>query len=190
MNAPVSHASLSRAPLSRLASHDARAVDLDQGRFKDAMRHLVGGVSIVTVASGSERGGLAATSVTSLSAEPPSLIVCVKQSASAMPLLRASGRFAVSVLGHGHQHVADRFSGRDGSKGADRFTGADWIGAPGAPGVLADALASFECDVEDMIDRFSHTIVIGRVTESRAIGGDGALVYWRAAYQKLGFIAP
>ena len=154
------------------------------------MRHLVGGVSIVTVAANGERGGLAATSVTSLSAEPPSLIVCIKQTASAMPLLRESGRFGVSILGHGHQAIADRFSGVDGIRGEARFEGGDWIGSSGAAPVLADALASFECDVEEMIERFSHTIVIGRVTESRALGGDGALVYWRAAYEKLGLVAP
>ena len=151
----------------------------------EALRPLVGGVSIVTVGSGDERGGLTATSVTSLSADPPSLIVCVKQSASGMPLIRSSGRFAVSILGHSHEAIADRFAGRDGSKGADRFAGAEWIGRPGFPPVLAEALASFECEVEDMIDRFSHTIVIGRVTETRAFGGDGALVYWRAAYGRL-----
>ncbi len=166
------------------AESDTRAAMSERDAFRAAMRHLVGGVSIVTVASGTERGGLAATSLTSLSADPPSLIVCVKRSASAMPLLRATGRFGVSVLGHDHEHVADRFSGRDGSQGADRFAGAEWIEADGTL-VLADALASFACEVEDVIERFSHAIVIGRVTASRALGGDGALVYWRAAYARV-----
>ena len=52
--------------------------------------------------------------------------------------------------------------------------------------MLADALASFACEVEDVIERFSHAIVIGRVTASRARGGHGALVYWRAAYARVG----
>ena len=160
--------------------------EVDGRAFKEAMRHLVGGVSIVTLGSGDDLGGLTATSVTSLSAEPPSLIVCVKQSASAMPLLKKSGLFAISILGHGHQSIADRFAGRGGSRGGDRFAEGEWIGRPGYPKILADALASFECEVEDMIDKFSHTIVIGRVTETRAFGGDGALVYWRAAYGRLG----
>ena len=184
MNAPLSQSALSRAKPSPDLDPTARDA------FKSAMRHLVGGVSIITVAADGERSGLAATSVTSLSTEPPSLIVCIKQSASAMPLLRKSGRFGVSILGHGHQAIADRFAGVDGSKGEARFVGGDWLGAAETAPVLADALASFECDVEEMIERFSHTIVIGRVTESRAFGGDGALVYWRAAYEKLGLIAP
>ncbi|WP_158811728.1 flavin reductase family protein [Beijerinckia sp. L45] len=160
--------------------------DTERESFRAAMRHLVGGVSIITVGGGAERGGLTATSVTSLSADPPSLLVCVKQSASGLPLLKSHGRFGVSILGHEHQAIADRFAGRDGSQGADRFAGGDWIGGSDYPPVLANALASFECDVEDLVDRFSHTIVIGRVRETRAFGGDGALVYWRAGYNRLG----
>ena len=184
MNAPIPGAALS----SRIPQPADLRLDFErhQQAFKTAMRQLAGGVCIVTAALGSERGGLAATSVTSFSAEPPSLLVCVNQKASAMPLLRRSGRFAVSVLGHAHQSIADRFAGRDGSRGAARFAGSNWIGRPGYPQVLADAIASFECEIEDMIDRFSHTVIIGRVTRSRAFGGDGALVYWRAGYEKLG----
>lgn len=177
MNVPLPTGSLQASAQSSVADPDA---------FRAAMRHLVGGVSIITVGSGAERGGLTATSVTSLSAEPPSLIVCVKQSASGMPLLKSHGRFGVSILGHDHQDIADRFAGRDGSQGADRFAGGEWISRDGYPPVLANALASFECEVEAMIEKFSHIIVIGRVTESRAFGGAGALVYWRAAYGRVG----
>ncbi len=168
------------APAAPMSAVEAGAPDGDA--FRAAMRHLVGGVSIVTMGSGTERRGLTATSVTSLSAEPPSLIVCIKQSASGIPLLRSHGLFGVSILRHEQREIADRFSGRAGVSGEERFAGSDWQARPGYPPVLADALASFECEVEDMIDRFSHTIVVGRVKESRALGGDGALVYWRAAY--------
>ena len=173
------------APLSKATPSHSAHDQADSLAFKAAMRHLVGGVSIVTMAFDGKRGGLAATSVTSLSAEPPSLIVCIKQSSSALPLLRQGGRFGVSILGHDHQAIADRFAGVDGSKGEERFAGADWLGGPDTAPVLANALASFACEVEETIDRFSHTIVIGRVIESRARGGDAALVYWRAAYAKL-----
>ena len=179
------NASFSRAGVAA----QAPATD-GEAAFKAAMRHLAGGVCIVTVAEDDELGGLTATSLVSLSAEPPSLLLSVKQNASSLPLMRSSGRFAVSLLGHDHQALADRFSGRDGSRGAARFDGADWLGRPGYPPVLADALASFECEVEEMIDRFSHTIIIGRVTESRvpSTTGNGALVYWRAAYDSLGIL--
>ncbi len=178
------------APLPRASVDGSVPATENEAAFKAAMRHLVGGVSVVTVAADHEKSGLTATSLVSLSAEPPSLLVSVKQGASSLRLMRRSGRFAVSVLGHEHQAVADRFAGRGGLKGAERFDGADWIGRPGYPTVLADALASFECEVEEMMDRFSHTIIIGRVTESRVPSGDGAgaLVYWRAAYDTVGIL--
>ena len=159
-----------------------------ESAFKAAMRHLAGGVSIVTVAAGRDRGGLTATSLVSLSAEPPSLLVSVRQDAASLPLMRRSGLFAVSILGHAHEHLAERFAGRTGVRGAERFSGAEWIGRPGFPPVLADALASFECEVEELIDRFTHTIVIGRVTGSRvpSSAGNGALVYWRASFDSVG----
>ena len=116
---------------------------------------------------------------------PPRPPAALAGRAAALPLLRGSGRFGISILGHAHQRLADRFSGRDGSHGADRFTDAQWLEAPGHAPVLADALASFECEVEEVIERFSHAIVIGRVNLSRVAGGDGALVYWRAAYGTL-----
>ena len=184
MNAPFSHDASARS----VSSAQLKGAQQSES-FKAAMRHLVGGVSIVSVALGEERGGLVATSVTSLSNEPPSLIVCIRQSASVMPLLREAGRFGVSILAQDHREIADRFAGRDGSKGASRFAGADWIHELDQSPVLTNALASFECEVADMIDQFSHTIVIGRVTKSRATGGDGALVYWRAAYETVGVTA-
>lgn len=167
---------------------DADAADA----FRAAMRHLAGGVSIVTVADGAERGGLTATSMVSLSADPPSLLVAVASGASSLPMMRRTNRFAVSILGHRHRFVADRFAGRDGRRGAARYEGAEWIGRPGTPPVLADALASFECELDEMLERFSHTIIIGRVMESRvpAVDGSGALVYWRAAYDSLGALEP
>lgn len=155
--------------------------------FKDAMRHLAGGVCIITAAHGRERSGLTVTSLVSLSAEPPSVIVSINRNASTLPLLRRSGRFAASLLGQGHSDIADRFAGRAGVRGAARFAGAEWIGRPDHPPVLADALASFECEVAETMDRFSHTIVIGLVTASRTRSeSGGALVYWRAAYDQLG----
>ena len=180
------------APFPRRGRPGAGPEDAAADAFKAAMRHLAGGVSIVTVADGEEKGGLTATSMVSLSAEPPSLLVAVASGASSLPLMRRSGRFAVSVLGHRHKFIADRFAGRDGRRGAARFEGADWIGRPGFPSVLADALASFECELDEMMDRFSHTIIIGRVTESRVPAGNGsdALVYWHAAYDRIGVLEP
>jgi flavin reductase (DIM6/NTAB) family NADH-FMN oxidoreductase RutF len=156
--------------------------------FRGAMRHLAGAVSIVTAGLGTERNGLTATSVVSLSADPPTMLVCVNRSASAWPLLVRHGHFGVNVLAASQQPIADRFAGRNGEKGAARFEGARWIQlASGAP-ILADALVAFDCELEERIDRHSHAILIGRVRALHGVGGTGGapgtdpLLYWRGAY--------
>jgi len=152
-------------------------------RFRGAMRHLAGGVSVITVGRGEDITGMTVTSVSSLAVEPPTLIVSVNLESSSWPLLKRYDAFGVNILESNQLRIAERFSGKDGVKGADRFAGAKWTtdGATGVP-LLADALAAFECEVEGAIERHSHAIVIGRVLDLRASETAGALVYWRGGY--------
>ena len=172
--------------MSLAAGPDAPApAEPDARAFRGALRQFVGNVSVITVGSGEERSGLVVTSAISLSAEPPLLRACVNRSASAWPLLGRYGCFGWNALGAGHQAIAERFSGFGGIKGAERFAGADWVSAvTGAP-LLADAPAAFDCSVEEMIDRATHSILIGRVRAIREAPGQGALVYWQGAYRRM-----
>ena len=150
--------------------------------FRGAMRHLAGAVSIVTAGRGAERGGLTATSVVSLSVDPPTVLLCVNRSASAWPLLVEHEHFGINVLAASQHAVADRFAGRNGEKGAARFAGADWVElATGAP-ILANALVAFDCVLDERIERYSHGILIGRVQALHGAGGTDPLLYWRGAY--------
>lgn len=152
-----------------------------------AMRELAGGVSIISAGHGEGRCGFVATSVSSLSLDPPTLIVCVNRSSSSWPALRTAQCFGVSVLAQSHRELADRFTGSTGADGAKRYDAGQWVVLhTGAP-LLSDALASFDCVVEDTIERHSHAIVIGRVEAIRRGDGGGALVYWRGAYDQLGW---
>ena len=113
------------------------------------------------------------------------LLLCVNRSASAWPLLVRHGHFGVNVLAASQQPVADRFAGRNGEKGAERFAGADWLDlATGAP-ILADALIAFDCELEERIDRHSHAILIGRVRALHGVEAHDPLLYWRGAYGAL-----
>ena len=71
------------------------------------------------------------------------------------------------MLGAAHGELAERFAGRGGFKGAERFADGDWVSlVTGAP-VLADALAAIDCRVEDIVERHTHAIVIGAVQAVR-----------------------
>ena len=137
--------------------------------FEIAMRSLTGGVSVITVGRGREISGMTVTSVSSLSVDPPTLIVSVNRNSSSWPLMQRYRAFGVNILGADQLGVAERFSGKDGVKGAARFDGADWVvGSTGAP-LLVDALAAIDCEVEEIIERHSHAIVIGRVLRCRGV---------------------
>lgn len=154
--------------------------------FRQAMRQLAAGVSIVTAGQGAARNGLTATSVSSLSIDPASLIVCINRECSTLSVLREHGAFGVSILAGSHRALADRFAGRSGARGEDRFDGADWIELiTGAP-LLADALAAIDCTVERIIDWNTHALVIGRVEAVHLPGGTHALAYWRGGYRDIG----
>jgi flavin reductase (DIM6/NTAB) family NADH-FMN oxidoreductase RutF len=153
--------------------------------FTNAMRALVGNCSVITVGEGGDRSGLIVTSAMSLSAEPPLLLACINRTSSSWPLLKQYGHFGWSSLGAQHQQIAERFAGFGGVKGADRYTGAQWTTAHTGAFLLEDAPATFDCEVEEMIDRGTHSIVIGRVHAVMKNADRGALVYWNGKFRPL-----
>jgi flavin reductase (DIM6/NTAB) family NADH-FMN oxidoreductase RutF len=151
-------------------------------KFRVAMRHLTGGVSVVTVGRGHEVSGMTVTSVSSLAIDPPTLIVGVNRLSSSWPLLQRYRAFGVNILAADQIEVAERFSGIGGLKGIDRFAGAQWTtGASGVP-LLVGALAAVECEVDDIVERHSHAIVIGRVRQLQQTSRKAALAYWQGSY--------
>ncbi len=162
----------------------------DADQFKRGMRRLASGVSIVTTVDAGERYGLAATSVVSVSADPPTLLVCVDRKSTSNPAIAHAGFFCVNLLAQADHDVARRFG-----SSADRdirFSGRQWSAlVTGAP-VLIDALASFDCAVVEAIDVASHTVFIGRV-EAIELWQENIvpLVYHDGKYDRLsGFAGP
>ncbi|KAF0173254.1 MAG: flavin reductase domain-containing FMN-binding protein [Rhodobacteraceae bacterium] len=153
--------------------------------FRDAMRAFVGNCSLITTGNGEAATGLIVTSAISLSAEPPLLLACVNRSSSSWPVLKETGSFGWSSLGAAHQPVAERFSGFGGIKGPARYEGAEWETAVTGAKLLVGAPTAFDCTVEEMIDRATHSILIGRVQAIRTTPDAGALIYWNGAYRSL-----
>ncbi len=93
---------------------------------------------------------------------------------------RAANRMVARLV---RQHP-ERFSGFGGVKGPDRYLGADWETVEGAQ-LLSEAPTAFACTVEEMIDRATHSIVIGRIRAIRTKADAGALIYWNGQYRSL-----
>ena len=153
--------------------------------YKSAMRGLVGACSLITVGQGDAANGLVVTTGISLSAEPPMILACINRASSCWPLLGRDGVFGWQALGANHQPVAERFSGKGGLQGPARYAGAEWVTMASGVRLLADAPLAFDCTVDDMIDRGTHSILIGRVMQITTQADSGALLYWDGQYRVL-----
>jgi flavin reductase (DIM6/NTAB) family NADH-FMN oxidoreductase RutF len=176
-------ATMYRTSLSRdLLIQPIPDMDVDINSFRAAMRELAGGVAVVTVGRDDDITGFTATSVCSLSAQPPRLFVCVSQSSASWIALQRHPHFGVNLLRDDEQALADRFAGRDGLEGAQRYVGAKWTTITTDTPILENALAALDCDVEEVLSRYDHAIVIGRVRAVRVRVGAFPLVYWQGDY--------
>ncbi|RBQ07851.1 flavin reductase family protein [Pedobacter miscanthi] len=154
--------------------------------FRQAMRELTGAVCVITVGKGDSKTGFVATSVSSFSAEPPVLILCIDKSSSSWNSLRETARFGVNFMRDEDWAVADRFAGFGGIKGKDRYEGTKWMELPSGTQVLENALATIDCSVEETIDRHDHIIVLGRVEHIRQCANSKPLLWFRSKYHILG----
>lgn len=150
--------------------------------FKAGMRKNVGAVAVVTAASDTRNSGLTVSSVRSVSAEPPSLSLCVNKSASAHELLCGAKTFAVNLLGDQQEWVARQFS--DSSARADRFRGPEWDLDTAAPTLISGHAAIFICSRHQIIDVFTHSLIIG-VINSVDVGDASPLIYADGEYSRL-----
>ena len=156
--------------------------EVTSGDFRNAMRQLTGGVSVITAGRGRDVSGMTVTSVSSLSVDPPALIVSVNRESSSWPLVKRYGFFGVNILTSDQIDIAERFTGKGGLKGADRFAGARWTTRASGVPLLVGALAAIDCEVEDIVERHSHAIVIGRVLDVAVSARTAALAYWQGRY--------
>lgn len=153
--------------------------------FRDAMSRVAGAVHVVATDGKAGLGGATATSVTSVSASPPSLLVCLNQASQTFERIRANGVFSVNVLAAGQRDIADAFAGATGLEGAARFRiGHGWRMGDGPP-VLETGLSSLVCALADMFPVGSHMVVIGAVQQVQCGDDQQPLIYHRRAYRAL-----
>ena len=151
--------------------------------YREAMRRLAAGVTIITTEHEGEKGGLTATAVCSLSTEPPQILVCVNKTASAHDPIGEAGFFCVNILAPDHRKIAERFAGMDGVEGDERFADmGDWsMLTTGAP-VLKGCPVSFDCKLVTKVAAGTHTIYIGEIIDLTLDPQAHALLYCDGAF--------
>ncbi|WP_075293001.1 flavin reductase family protein [Pararhizobium arenae] len=145
-----------------------------QSQFRSAMRRFTSTICLITTECDGVRHGMAATAVQSVTADPPTILVCINQSASISQPLKQAKRFAVNMLHLSHAPLVPLFSGK--LKGQDRFQHGDWISLNGLP-VLCDAQASFACDLRDVVRVQTHDVVLGEVRQAQYLDAIAPLLY-------------
>ncbi|MFF9347139.1 flavin reductase family protein [Streptomyces sp. NPDC014734] len=158
----------------------------EERRLRRAFGSFPTGVTVVTVGGDVPRG-MTANSFTSVSLDPPLVLVCVAEEARMRSSLAAAPVFAVSVLGADQEHVARHFADRSRPPGAGQFDAVDWFPGPvtGAP-VLAGAAAHFECRAWRTYDGGDHILHVGRVLAWEENPDRDALLFHRGRLGRLG----
>jgi flavin reductase (DIM6/NTAB) family NADH-FMN oxidoreductase RutF len=146
--------------------------------FRMAMRHVAATVYAVTTGHWGDRYGILATAVSSLSFDPPSLLVCVNRSASLHEPLAQAETFCVNVLGLGNRDVAEQFAT---GRGQDRFEIGEWEEQHGVP-VLTSAQSSFVCRRAHCHEFGTHTIFIGELIDAHHRADAAPLTYYDRHY--------
>jgi len=155
----------------------------DPRTLRDALGCFATGVTVVTCLDQGSPVGLTVNSFTSVSLEPPLLLVCIHKQATCAGALTNASHFAVNVLQTGQQPASIRFATKD----EDRFGATSWVsGEAGAP-ILEESLGVFECERFAVYDGGDHHILVGQVVKASFDASLDPLLFFRGRYRRLHF---
>ena len=154
--------------------------------FRKVMGHFVTGVTVVSALDDDRPFGITVNALSSVSLEPPLVMIALDRRRFLTPIVRAAGRYAVNILSEDQQALSDCFAGAPVTPGRDDFCGAAWHpGAMGLP-LLDGAIATLECTVVETFSAGDHDLFIGRV---EALANEPhhpmPLLYYRRRYLRV-----
>lgn len=145
------------------------------------MGHFATGVTVITTMDKSGTPfGLTANAFTSLSLDPPLVLVCIDKGVQCYPCFEESGVFAVNVLSEDQEELSHRFA----TKGIAKFAGIQWHKGDSGVALLDGALGAIECKVVHSCEGGDHTIYIGEIVHATA-SGDRPLLFFKGQYHHL-----
>lgn len=155
---------------------------MQREEFLEGMSQAAATVNIVTTDGPAGRAGVTVSAMCSVSADAPTLLVCVHHKSPACRAIADNGAFCVNLLRHDQALISDTFAGRVETPGGDKFACADWrtlkTGAP----ALVHPLVAFDCRLKTSVRQGSHVIFIGEVAETVVNARGSALICANRAY--------
>jgi flavin reductase (DIM6/NTAB) family NADH-FMN oxidoreductase RutF/predicted transcriptional regulator len=164
------------------------AARVEGKQFRSAMSQFLTGVAVVTVGDTDAPRCITVNSLTSVSLDPPILLVCFDRRSPSLAALLQRRSFGISILSEGQRHLADRFGSRETVENPHAVEPEIRDELGGVP-MLAGALAQIVCDIEQSLEAGSHTVIFGTprtIAIHDASAQANALGYWRSGYVRLG----
>lgn len=154
---------------------------MERSEFIKAMRSVANSVAVVTTDGSAGRHGATVSAFSSVSADPPTILVCLAAMSRIAAMVEENGKFNVNVLADGSSHFADRFAGMHDGDVSDRFDGIEFEACemPKLPNATV-----FSCDIDQAISSGSHKILIGKVCATSP-GNTQPLAYLDGTYHQV-----
>jgi flavin reductase (DIM6/NTAB) family NADH-FMN oxidoreductase RutF len=154
--------------------------------FRRVMGHFVTGVTVVSALDGERPFGITVNALSSVSLDPPLVMVALDRRRFLTPIVRAAGRYAVNILSEDQQALSDCFAGAPVEPGREAFCGAAWHrGETGLP-LIDGVIATLECTVAETFSAGDHDLFIGRVDAlSNEEHHPMPLLYYRRRYLRI-----
>lgn len=159
---------------------EQRLSSIDDGLFRNVVGHFMTGVTIITAADGPRLFGSTASAVSSLSVDPPMMLVCLNRSSATHDAVASTGAYGISILSAEQGHLASQFA----RKTEDKFAGAPHRIAENGVPLIEGALATLLCTVKETAVGGTHTVFLGEVIEAEATSGE-PLAYYRGTFGRL-----
>ncbi len=155
---------------------------MERNDFIQAMSQVASTVSVITTAGIQGQHGVTVSAMCSVTADPPTLLVCVHHLSPACEAIRQNKVMCVNLLSTEQHTISDTFAGRLPPPGKDKFSCAQWVYGETKSPQLENALVNFDCKVVEHFQSGTHFIFIGHVLEVRSQETGSALVYANRAY--------
>ncbi len=154
--------------------------------FLDALRKVPEPVTVVATDGPAGPGAVTVTAFSSVSADPPTIVICLQSQGSAASAVIDNGRFTVSFLGAEDRTLAEVCAGHGKSTHAARLADPGWrLGSDGLP-LWGAALAHLSCQLIEAVEIGTHRVLVARVTVATLGPSEGALIYQGRGYHRIG----
>ena len=157
---------------------------IEPDAMRQAMRRWATGVTVVSSHYNGARHGMTVSSFTSISLEPPLVLVSLAKEARTHDLVQHSGIFGVTLLDQSQQQVSERFAGRTGED-EDRFAGLETFELTSGAPFLRGGLSFLDCEVIAVRDVGNNTLFIGQVVDLQVEQDGAPLIYYDRDYRRI-----